>query len=475
MKFRKNNIKTKTWLYLALFSVAILTFLWFFQVVFLDTYYERYKSKQLIETLSEIKIHYDNDSLDFIAHDSGVCIQITNTSGITYSSSMYNRGCIIKNFENSDYIKDFINSEQNFKAYKIINPQFNNKTIVYALRLQTGIYAFVSASLEPLDSTITILTSQFVYVTLLVLVLSFLIAYFISKRLSKPIIEINRNAKELSKRNFDVQFSETFDIEEIDELAKTLNHTKDELSKTENLRREILANISHDLKTPLTMIKAYAEMLRDLQMEPSKQAENLNVIIDETDRLNILVNDILEVSKLQARTSELEYKEFDISEFIESILKKYAIYEKEGYTISLENAFSCKVYADRKRMEQVMHNLMNNAINYTGEDKKILIRCSHEKEFVKIEVIDTGKGIEKKDIEFIWDKYYKIDRTYSRNHAGTGLGLSIVKNILTMHGVPFGVTSNQNKGTNFYFCIKKATKKKNRITLKKDTNKTLKD
>ena len=122
-----------------------------------------------------------------------------------------------------------------------------------------------------------------------------------------------------------------------------------------------------------------------------------------------------------------------------------------------------------------MHNLMNNAINYTGEDKKILIRCSHEKEFVKIEVIDTGKGIEKKDIEFIWDKYYKIDRTYSRNHAGTGLGLSIVKNILTMHGVPFGVTSNQNKGTNFYFCIKKATKKKNRITLKKDTNKTLKD
>lgn len=452
---------------MALFSIAILSFLWFLQVVFLDTYYENYKSKQLLNTLSEIKNHYDNDSLDLIAHDSGVCIQITDTNGITYSSSMYNRGCIIKSFENNEYIKDFIKSEKNFKAYKIINPQFNNKTIMYALKLQVGIYAFVSASLEPLDSTTTILTSQLVYITFLVLALSFLIAYFISKRLSKPIIEINRNARELAKGNFDVQFSETFDIEEIDELAKTLNHTKNELSKTENLRREILANISHDLKTPLTMIKAYAEMLRDLQVDALKQTESLNVIIDETDRLNVLVNDILEVSKLQAKTNQLEYQEFDVLEFIEGILRKYAIYEQNDYIIQLEKAFSCMVYADRKRMEQVLHNLINNAINYTGEDKKVFIRMYDEKEFVKVEVIDTGKGIKKEEMAYIWDKYYKIDRTYSRTHIGTGLGLSIVKNILTLHQVPFGVKSTENKGTTFYFFIKKASKKKKKYNVRK--------
>src|SRR5699024_6112308 len=149
---------------------------------------------------------------------------------------------------------------------------------------------FVNASLEPLDNTILILSNQLIIVSIIVIVLALIIGYFISKRISKPIEKMNKNAKQLANGNYEFTFDNTSNIYEIDELANTLNYAKEELEQTDELRKDLLANVSHDLKTPLTMIKGYAEMIRDLNSDNAeKRTENLNVIIEESERLNILV------------------------------------------------------------------------------------------------------------------------------------------------------------------------------------------
>ena len=273
--------------------------------------------------------------------------------------------------------------------------------------------------------------------------------------ISKPIEKISTSAKELAKGNFNVSFSSDSNLYEINELSETLEIAKNELSKTDELRRDLMANVGHDLKTPLTMIKAYAEMTRDFDnLKKEKKDENLNIIIEETDRLAVLVQDILDLSKMQSKTYELKIEEFDLDELIKSVIKRfYILIDNEGYEFVYNNKGSIIVKADKKRIEQVIYNLINNAVNYTGDDKKVFINLIKGKKKVTVEIIDTGKGIDSKDIKYIWNKYYHNEKKHKRNMYGTGLGLSIVKTILDSHNYKYGVKSEKGKGTKFYFEI----------------------
>lgn len=458
----KSNLRYKIWVYLIVFSLSILLFLWLFQVIFLDGYYKWYKTKELINTIENITTTYNEtnyeEMLDNISHDRGVCIELIQNNKLVYISNLYNKGCIANIEGNYDYKKDFINSEDTSARYTLKNPRFNNQTLVLGVKLNTKTNLFVSASLEPLDATVRILRSQLFYITLLVIVLSLIISYFISRIISKPITKMKNKAVELAKGNYNITFEKS-DIDEINELSKSLNYACSELSKTEDLRRELMANVSHDLKTPLTMIKAYAELIKDVtHNDEEKMNKNLNTIIEETDRLNILVNDILELSKIRSNSAPLDLEEFDLNELIKTILTRYEIYiEKENYNIIYKEQKNIIIKADKKRIEQVIYNLINNAINYTGNDKKVIINLKQDKNKIRVEIKDTGKGIEKKDLEYIWDKYYKVDKTHSRTQVGSGIGLSIVKSILISHKFEYGVETKINKGTTFYFEIPKKT------------------
>lgn len=460
---KKSNLRTKIWMYLIIFSASILLFLWLFQIIFLKTYYREFRLNKLENSVKKVlnSFHDSNyeDLLDDISLEDEICIEVVNNNMTKYLSVIYNKGCMgaETSIENSYYKKDFINSNLSKKVYTLINPRFKNKTIIYGIKLDDSNYAFVSASLEPIDTTITVLKKQFIYVTMLVIILSLIVSYFVSRKISSGVIKINREAKKLSKGNFDVKFDTDQPILELSELAETLEYTKDELSKTENLRRELLANVSHDLKTPLTMIKAYAEMVRDVTYkDDTKRTKDLNIIIEETDRLNVLVNDILELSKIQSGTQKLTIEQFDLEKFVKNIIKRYDIMsENKKYKFKVSINKNIIVSADRKRIEQVMYNLINNAINYTGDDKKIIINALELENTVRIEVKDTGKGIDKEELENIWDKYYKIDKTHSREQVGSGVGLSIVKNILINHNCNYGVESIKGNGTTFYFELPK--------------------
>lgn len=452
MKLNKNKLKIHIWIYLILLTLLIMVFLWFFQVFFIDTYYEYSKTKQIKSTTEKIIKNFNNniEYLDIISYEDNVCIEIVKNENIIYTSNESNRGCIISN----QYKDNFFDNNLSEQTYKLINPIFNTKSLIYAKKYNENITIFVNTSLEPLDNTILILSQQLTIVSIIVLVLAFIIGYFISKRISKPIENINEKAKKLANGNYNFEFDTNSNIYEIDELANTLNYTKKELAQTDELRRDLLANVSHDLKTPLTMIKGYAEMIRDLNSENvEKRNDNLNVIIEESERLNVLVEDLLTLSKIQANKDTIVKEKFDLIELINNIVKRYTIYkDTEGYVFEINSPKEIIINADKKKLEQVIYNLINNAINYTGNDKKIIINVIVDHK-VRVEIKDTGKGINQEDLPHIWEKYYHSKKKHKRNVIGTGIGLSIVKTILESHGFKYGVESKKNKGTTFYFEI----------------------
>lgn len=452
---KSNSLKVQIWKYLSIFSIFILSFLWLFQVLFLNKFYEFSKIKQLDNTINLIKESYNNNSLysnvNNYAEDNGICIQIFTDKKIIYDSQIFNKGCMPKNV---DYRDVFIKSSLDKETYKLINPRFNNEVLLKAIKLNSNTYAFLSSSLQPLDGAVEIIKKELVIVSIMVLLFSFLIGYFISKKLSKPIEKINKTAKIMAQGDYEnAYFFIDENILELNELVSTLNQTNDELTKIDELQKEILANVSHDLKTPLTMIKAYAEMVRDLTYKDDiKREDNLNVIIEETDRLNLLVNDIIELTKINNDLQNLNITEFDLVELINSIINRFGIMDAN---FVFKNKSPIIVKADKIRIEQVIYNLIINAINYTGKDKKVIINLKENDKYVHVEIKDTGKGIDEEDLKLIWKRYYKVDKKYRREKKGSGIGLSIVENILKKHKFNYGVNSIKNKGTTFYFDIDK--------------------
>ncbi len=410
---------------------------------------------------SQYKNNDWTELLDDMAYEKGICIEVSKDGRTIYTSSAFNRGCMINSDRNPSilyYKNDFIESGKRKKEYELINPALNNKTLFYGIKLDQDTYGFISASLEPLDEGARIIKSQLIYVSIGVFVLSLLIGYVLSKKLSRPIVKVNKTALKMAEGNYDITFKTEEDIDEINQLVQTLNHAKDELSKTEELRRDLLANVGHDLKTPLTMIKAYAEMVRDLTYnKKQKRIQNCNVIIEEADRMTGLVNDIVDLSQLQSRVLEMHMERFNITELVYTILKRYDILkEKEDLKFVFDEKNDYYVYADKKKLEQVIYNLLNNAINYTGEDNTVAIRLIPKEDVIRVEISDTGKGIKEEDLPHIWDRYYKNSKKHKRNAVGTGIGLSIVKNILINHHFEYGVISKKGEGSTFYFEVKQS-------------------
>ena len=240
-----------------------------------------------------------------------------------------------------------------------------------------------------------------------------------------------------------------------------LNDAEKEIRKVSDLRKDLIANISHDLRTPLTMVKAYAEMIRDLSGDnPKKRGEHIQVIIDEADRLSNLVNSLLELSKLESGNLELNLSTFSITEKIEDCMKRYTLMiEQNEYDIKFIPDEDRKITADMEKLDQVIYNFINNAINYTGEEKIIRIKQINKPDTVRIEVTDNGVGIDPELLPKVFDRYYR-DKKTQRDVVGTGLGLSICKEILKLHDFAFGVSSKENEGSTFWFEAPVAKEKK---------------
>ncbi len=328
--------------------------------------------------------------------------------------------------------------------------------VTYELGIEN--YLIVSKPVVMEREVIHQVNTKTVITSLMVVVVSFAVAGLVSATFTKPLADLTEKSKRLATGDFTVDFEVGQNIEEMEKLAESLNYAKDEISKTDTLQKELIANVSHDFKTPITMIKAYASMIQDISGDnPEKRNKHAQVIVDEADRLNTLVLDLLDLSKLQAGMVEIHKERFDLSEYLTEVLKKYEyLQETQGYDFSVNIENGLCTYADKNKIGQVLYNLIGNAVNYTGEDKRVEVGLSQTENGILFFVKDTGKGIPESEIKDIWTRYYRSKDNHIRPVQGTGLGLSIVKAVLDRHEFQYGVESQDGKGSKFFVVFEKA-------------------
>ncbi len=474
------SIKWKIYFFLLGFCAFLLLILWLYQVVFLDQFYRFVKIGEIKSSTASIEKSLDNTNLaelvERIATENDVCIEILSEKGNALYSSGTLRNCIIHTMlpfqkagllasalENSGELMVYYNRESLrdslFPGGESRIPSADigrQSSIIYAKIMADGdgktVAVLINSVIVPVDATVNTLRIQLYYITGFMLVFSVILAFIIAKRVSKPIEKINESAKTLAKGAYGTYFTGG-GYREIDELAGTLNHTAKELSKVENLRRELIANISHDLRTPLTLISGYADAMCDLPGEMS--VENAQIIVEETKRLTTLVNDVLDISKLQSGMQEINPVRYGLTESIGNTVDRFnALLKKDGYTIAFLRNAEVTVNAHESLISQAFYNLLINGINYAGSDKRVNVKQTVADGWVKIEVIDTGGGIEEEFLPYIWDRYFKVDKTHRRAVMGTGLGLSIVKSIMELHGGEYGVFSKPGEGSVFWFTLR---------------------
>ena len=341
-------------------------------------------------------------------------------------------------------------------SFKISSGVDKYSTLAYARYLRkeedNEVYLYIFSPLYPVSSTVEILKDQLFYVTLITLIGAFSLAIYFANRISKPIKDITTTAKDMGRGNYNVKFVGN-SYSEINNLAAALNTATYELGNADARQKDLIANVSHDLKTPLTMIRSYAEMIRDLSGDnPEKRNTHLQVIIDESERMSHLVSDMATISAMQTKKIVLEKTAFDLSAVSASILASYDIYqEQDGYDFVFNAPKDCIVFADKDRITQVISNLTTNAVKYCGEDKYIALTIRKIGRKYRLEVSDHGPGIKPEELPHVWERYYKTSTNYVRETSGTGLGLSIVKEILMLHNANYGVESKVGQGSTFWF------------------------
>ncbi len=456
------------WGWFMVFTLAVFVLLWVCQILFMQNFYDRMTAREVVRKADEIVASFEagdrkafQDTCDTIALKDNICISVCDPymRPLVYNRDVLGDSCVIHgdNNKSKEILRLLRQNVDGVLFGRHTNPRTGSEILIYACVIgsteQPSAYLLMNTPLVPVSLTVNILMRQLVMITVILILLGFVISMIVSKRLSKPIVQVTEEAQQLAHGRYDIQFTGG-GYYEADRLAETLTYASHEINRVDTMQRDLIANASHDLRTPLTMLKAYAEMIRDLSGDnPVKRAEHLQVIIEETDRLTALVNDILDLSKLENGKMKLECSEFDMEQRLTDITERYrGLSNVSGYTFTLETDGPAPVCCDAGKIDRVISNLINNAMNYTGADKQIFIRQEHTDGGIKISVRDTGEGMDQETLSRIFDKYYRSEN-YKREIVGTGLGLSIVKAILRLHDYAFGVDSTVGKGSVFWFII----------------------
>jgi len=481
VNMNKLRLKWKVFAFLLGFCALLLVVLWLFQIVFLDAFYKKIKVAEIRRSAADIINNIESANIsEFIteiSNNNDIAVNITDLGGrsltrIFPSDSRRrfeeNAALIAKAQGNGGEIHEYITSPPADRPREnpVIDRMEDGRTVYRRwLPIQSLIYVktatsksgeqyavIIRAVISPVTATVTTLRYELYYISCIVLFLAVILAIIIAKRVSKPIEEITQSAMMLANGNYDTRFTGK-GFYEIVALSDTLNTAAVELSRVESLRRELLANVSHDLRTPLTLIYSYAEMMHDFPGEVTP--EQTQTIMDETRRLTTLVNDILDISKLENEVGKLNTSRYNLTQSVSETAKiTEKLLKREGYKIAFSHNGDAYVDADKAKIDRAFYNLLINAINYSGESRDILVEQTIAENRVRISVIDSGEGIAEADLPFIWDRYYRSGEAHKRAVTGSGLGLSIVKKIIDTHDGKYGVVSETGKGSTFWFELK---------------------
>ncbi len=493
------SIRSKLFVSITFLLIFFIFVLWMLNTLYLEPYYVNNKKNILIQNAKKLTSMYTGDAndiqdeLDIIANITGSSIDIRDKNGNpVYRSSrrLPNERKVMDNnskfkpgtqppaesIADSDKIKEYKEGEYTFENRSDVQLKIDFLTLV--TKLNNGDILAIRVPLVSIRESVDV-ANRFIIITgIIIVMLGSILAYIFSKRFTRPILEVNNIAKNMAK--FD--FSEKCKIrgkDEIGQLAQNVNYLSNELNRAitelntknkkleediekerriDEMRKEFISSVSHELRTPLSVIQGYAEGLVSNVTESDEDRKfYCDVIMQETNKMNKLVKDLLNLSQIESGYFHIEKTEFNLSSLIEYVLNKYkSIFVEKNIEIQDEPSESCIVYADIMRIEQILTNYINNAINHVNNYRIIKIRKRVINNKIRISIFNTGKNIPEEYIEKIWGSFYKVDKARTRAYGGYGLGLSIVKAIQNIHNNDFGV-ENVEGGVNFWFETDKVT------------------
>lgn len=477
-KWSSMGARGRILLYFLSFTVIMLVMIWLFQIVFLDDFYKVQTYHTLKTTSSTLEKNLNNQNLNSLterfAEENGLCIVIVDENFNLVAEGEGLNTCLLHHMDRRE-LRRYISASNGYEGIQYFSfpmrafrndhyderkfvgpvPRQNRRDpfsliSVHKAALENGknVYILLNAIMTPLSGTVSTIRNEFGFISILLLVISVVASWLLSRRITRPIVEITEASALLRERQY-LPIAHP-DYREVQELDDRLQETAKELQKVEGMQKELISNISHDLRTPLTLIQGYAEMMRDIPSEGT--AENMQTIVDEANRLSTLVEAVLDLNSIRQSPEKSEASCFPASDCIRPMAERYnKLLESKGYRVLYEADEDVLIETDPVRFQQVLQNLINNAITYTGKDKTVTIRQSRRDQTVRFDVIDTGEGIAEEDLPYIWERYYRGNKPHKRAAVGSGLGLNIVRNILNASGQSYGVESKPGKGSDFWF------------------------
>ena len=368
--------------------------------------------------------------------------------------------------------QEVLEKTDSYDICKSVDPQNNTEYLTMWGNFDNGDIFIMRSPLESIRSAVTIFNRFIGVVGGCVILVSVLLAWYFSKRITEPIMELATLSQKMADLDFDAKYT-SGGSNEIGVLGENFNRMSERLEKTisnlkeanyklqkdieqkekrENMRSEFLGNVSHELKTPIALIQGYAEGLKEgVNDDPESREFYCEVIMDEAGKMNRMVKNLLALNQLEFGEDDVQFERFDITSLISGVLQSLDILiEQKEAQVIFRHKNPVYVWADEFKVEQVVRNYVNNALNHIDGEKVIEIKITQENDMAKITVFNTGTPIPEEDLPHIWEKFYKVDKARTREYGGNGIGLSIVKAIMDSFGKGYGAINHTN-GVEFWF------------------------
>ncbi|MEG2361139.1 MAG: ATP-binding protein [Christensenella sp.] len=398
------------------------------------------------------------------ARSYGNAIWIIDSSGTPWLANDPNGKTVVKQEDIEKYYVDMIDALNEGKTVRKIteaNNVFNTPmlTVATPIMSENAIigYVFVHKQIYELEQSLMALYRQIVLAAGIAAALSIVLTYFFSKSMLRPLSVVTIGAKQLAKGDFDIHLKVS-SKDEIGQLAETFNSVAMDLKKYEASRESLIANVSHELRSPLTSIQGLVQGALDGTIPKSEVDHYLEVVLGESKRLNLLITDMLDLAKIESGQFPMQIDRVELNELMRRVLISFES-KINAKRLEIEVEFAEEktyVMADMNRLTQVIHNILENAIKFVNDGGRLRLETKIQENAAEISVNNSGDVIAAEELPYLFDRFYKIDKSHTREKEGTGIGLSIVKNILKAHGQRIWVTSNELDGTTFTFTLKKA-------------------
>lgn len=451
---------------------------------FLEKYYISNKKSEFIKAYTMVQEGVENGTINsetpekdlgrFIEKNNISIAVIDSEYNVVYTNVREKQMMVVQLF---GYLYDknhqeILEKTDSYDICKSVDPQNNTEYLTMWGNFDNGDIFIMRSPLESIRSAVMIFNRFIGGVGGCVILVSVLLAWYFSKRITEPIMELATLSQKMADLDFDAKYT-SGGSNEIGVLGENFNRMSERLEQTisnlkeanyklqkdieqkekrENMRSEFLGNVSHELKTPIALIQGYAEGLKEgVNDDPESREFYCEVIMDEAGKMNRMVKNLLALNQLEFGEDDVQFERFDITSLISGVLQSLDILiEQKEAQVIFRHKNPVYVWADEFKVEQVVRNYVNNALNHVDGEKVIEIKITQENDMAKITVFNTGTPIPEEDLPHIWEKFYKVDKARTREYGGNGIGLSIVKAIMDSFGKGYGAINHTN-GVEFWF------------------------